>query len=414
MSVEIKELLDAVQKSDQEIKSLIEKQEAEIKKYGASTESTAAAIQKAEKSYEQIQQDIKGLSERFEEVEKKANRPGVGDLPEEMKSPGQRFTESEEFKSAVKRGARNIDSIEVGRFLPLGRKAIGSASTSAGSILDQYRVPEIFFDPAQRPSHIRDVMNVASTTESAVEFMRELVYTNNAGPQWDSDASVADFANKPESNITFELVTAPARTLAHWVAASRQVLSDVAQLRNHIDRRLMFGLMIEEDRQILYGTGSGGDIEGIMVTTGVQSVGSPAGSDTNLDHIRRAVAKARTAEYPVDGILVHPEDWADLELTKGQNGQYVWVNAPLTGGGPTMWRVPVIETTAINKGEFLLGNWSLAATLWDRQQASVRISESHEEFFVKNAIVILVEERVALTVYRPKAFVKGDLDPAST
>jgi arsenate reductase-like glutaredoxin family protein len=62
MSVEIKELLDAVQKSDQEIKSLIEKQEAEIKKYGASTESTAAALQKAEKSYEQIQQDIKGLS----------------------------------------------------------------------------------------------------------------------------------------------------------------------------------------------------------------------------------------------------------------------------------------------------------------------------------------------------------------
>jgi HK97 family phage major capsid protein len=74
----------------------------------------------------------------------------------------------------------------------------------------------------------------------------------------------------------------------------------------------------------------------------------------------------------------------------------------------------VFETTAINEGDFLVGNWSLAAQLWDRQQSTIRVSESHADLFVKNGVAVLAEERVALTVYRPQAFVKGSFGAAST
>jgi HK97 family phage major capsid protein len=50
--------------------------------------------------------------------------------------------------------------------------------------------------------------------------------------------------------------------------------------------------------------------------------------------------------------------------------------------------------------------------LYDREQASIRISEQDADFFVRNAIVILAEQRLALAVKRPEAFVKVTFDSA--
>jgi HK97 family phage major capsid protein len=249
-------------------------------------------------------------------------------------------------------------------------------------------------------------MNVGTTSSNAVEFMVETLFDNQAAPQYDSETQAYELVAKKKSDLTFDLQTANVRTLAHYMVASRQVLDDAAMLRSYIDGRLRYGLALEEDNQILYGSGTGGDIEGIMVNGNIQDAGAPVGTDTSLDHIRRAIALARLAEYPVTAIMLNPTDWANIELTKGSDERYVWVTVP-NGGEARLWRVPVVETTAINAGEFLLGNFQMGAQLWDREQSTIRVSESHEDLFVKNGVVILAEERIALTVYRPQAFVKG-------
>jgi HK97 family phage major capsid protein len=61
----------------------------------------------------------------------------------------------------------------------------------------------------------------------------------------------------------------------------------------------------------------------------------------------------------------------------------------------------------MHEGEFLTGAFGLGAQIWDREQANVRISEHHADYFTKNMLAILAEERIALTVYRPESFVKG-------
>ena len=76
--------------------------------------------------------------------------------------------------------------------------------------------------------------------------------------------------------------------------------------------------------------------------------------------------------------------------------------------------MPVIVTNSINSGEALVGAFNLGAMLWDREEASVRISESHSDYFTKNMLAILGEERVALTVFRPEAFVSITFDSAPT
>ena len=38
------------------------------------------------------------------------------------------------------------------------------------------------------------------------------------------------------------------------------------------------------------------------------------------------------------------------------------------------------------------------------------MAEQHADFFIRNAVVILAEQRLAMAVKRPEAFVKGSFD----
>lgn len=408
--MDIKELKSHFDEAATNMKALIERQSDEIKAYGASTSETAAQIKSVGNTLQGIQDEIKSYAERLDAVEKRANHPGFGDAPV-AKSLGQMVIDSDEFKHTQARRLKSMSPVQIdsGFF----KKDISSAASSAGALVQAMRLPDIYTDPGDRPQHMRDIMVVGSTESNAIEFMCEDDFENEAAPQYDSESEASELVAKEKSNLTFELKTVAVRTLAHYMVASRQILDDASMLRSFVDGRLRYGLALEEDRQILYGTNTGADLDGIMTNAGVQNAGGVPAGQTGLDHIRRAIALARLAEYPVTGIVLNPSDWADLELTKDNEDRYIWVTVP-NGGDTRLWRVPVIETTAINTGDFLLGNFNLAVQLWDRQQSVIRVSESHEDLFIKNGVVILGEERVAQTIYRPKALVKGSFLPAST
>jgi HK97 family phage major capsid protein len=81
--------------------------------------------------------------------------------------------------------------------------------------------------------------------------------------------------------------------------------------------------------------------------------------------------------------------------------------AATAGQAQEIWRVPVVVSNAMAEGEFLLGDWTIGAKIYAREGVSVRVSESHADYFVKNGVAILAEERYCLAVNRPKAFTKG-------
>ena len=114
------------------------------------------------------------------------------------------------------------------------------------------------------------------------------------------------------------------------------------------------------------------------------------------------------AYYEPAGYVIHPYDWEDVELQKGTgDGQYMLVTNVAVGASAQVWRQPVVETPAIAEGTFLTGSFGLGAQIYDRQQANIRVAEQHSDFFVRNAVAILAEERLALAVKRPESFVKG-------
>ena len=59
---------------------------------------------------------------------------------------------------------------------------------------------------------------------------------------------------------------------------------------------------------------------GILDTAGIQT--QPRGSDPQVDAIYKAVVKIRLQFMEPDGIVLHPNDWRTIRLTKDSNGNY--------------------------------------------------------------------------------------------
>jgi len=334
------------------------------------------------------------------------------------KSLGEAFLDSPEFKSLMQSGSANMPAPYKSGSDVYSQKDLYSAlpTGTPGSFGTIQR--DAIVVPPMRTKRVRDLFPTRSTTAAVIEYFRMTGFVNNAAAVSERSGTPANFTAKPQSSFTFVGEQAPVRTLAHWEAAHRNVLADEPQLRSIIDNELMYGLRLQEDSQILNGDGTGENLTGVLQTSGIQTYdwsdgaySATAGlSDTKADAIRRAATLSFLSYYEPTGVVMHPNDWEDIELTKDDNGQYLLAVSVAMGGEPKIWRLPIIDTPAIAEGTALVGAFGTGAQLYDREQASIRISEQHADFFVRNAIVVLAEQRLALAVKRPEAFVKVTFD----
>lgn len=366
--------------------------EQAAKNASLSTETRAKVDELLTKQGE-LQANLQTTQQALAKLE--ANGAG-GDVQHE--SFGQQFVNSDGFKSFS------------GQTLPRGRvdmtfkAAITTLTTdadgSAGDLLQNTRVPGVIAPPDRRMT-VRDLITPGRMDGQTLEYVKETGFTNNAG-------MVAETAKKPESTLKFDLVTTSAKVIAHFVKASRQILSDASQLASYIDGRLRYGLAFKEEQQLLNGDGTGQNLLGIIPQASAFSAPfDPAGTETNIDNIRLAMLQAQLAEYPATGIVMHPSDWARIELLKDTTGRYI-IGNPQGTTQPTLWNQPVVATQAITIDKFLVGAFKLGAQVFDRWQARVEVATENEDDFVKNLVTILAEERLALAVYRPEAFIYGD------
>jgi hypothetical protein len=227
-------------------------------------------------------------------------------------------------------------------------------------------------------------------------------------------AGVSEGSAKPEAELNFELRSETVETIAHWLPASRQILSDEGQMRSYIDDRLRYGVLYAEDVDLLYGTGSSPQIQGFLTETGILTYAwseGPATTDTKIDAIRRGMTLAHNREFMPDAVVLNPHDWEDIELAKGSDNHYIWINVT-TGGERRFFMVPVVVTNAIASGTALTGSFAMGSTLWDREDVVIEVTNSHSDYFTKNLLAIRAEERVAHTIYRPDAYVEITLDSA--
>lgn len=384
LSRDLKAATDKVKEFAEDAKGRLEKGE----------QLTVSAKQSADEALVKFNE----LSAQMTEIEQKLARHGGGGGDKERKSVGRLFVEAEDVKAFMER-APSKGSVQFGTkalITSLTNDALGSA----GDLIIPDRQDGIVAPP-QRRMTVRDLLTPGRTASNSIQYVQETGFVNNAG-------TVAEGAQKPQSDIKFDLLTKPVATVAHWVQASKQILADAPMLESYIDGRLRYGLAYAEELQLLKGDGTGTNLLGLIPQAVAYSPPlTPPEDATMIDMLRYAMLQAVLAEYPATGHILNPIDWARIETTKTTDGAYI-IGNPADGAEPRLWRLPVVETPAMTVDKFLTGAFKLAAQIFDREDANVALSTDDRDNFIRNLVTILAEERLGLAVYRPEALVYGD------
>ncbi|MDX0855076.1 phage major capsid protein [Sinorhizobium medicae] len=386
LALEVKAEFD---KTMNQVKEIAEKALAEAAKGVGMTDDLK---EKADESLLKMN----ALTEQVADIEQKLARGG-GTKTTPEKTIGEQFVEDQGVKdwaqSSPSKGKADV------RFKATITSATTDTAGAAGAAVETTRLPGILALP-QRRLTVRNLISPGRMDGNALEYVRETGFTNSAAP-------VAETAAKPESDLKFDLVTTSAKVIAHWMKASSQILDDFSQLRSIIDQRLLYGLAYVEEGQLLNGDGTGQNLHGIIPQATAYAAAFTPDAPTAIDTLRLAQLQAALAEYPATGHVMHPTDWARIELEKDTTGRYI-IGNPQGMIGPTLWGLPVVATQAIAVDKFLTGAFRLGAQLFDRWDARVEAGFVNDDF-IKNLVTILAEERLALAVYRPEAFIYGDL-----
>lgn len=371
------------------LNSYAEKAQQEIKAAGSASVETKSAID----SLTRFQHEI---ADRLLMLEQKQGAPRGEEKV--VRSMGFEFTSTEQYKAFVGGQVRTVR-------MELKNTTVGSDATVAPD-----RRPGLA-GGAFRRFLVESAMNALPTASNAVEFTREVTFVNNA-------AETAENSAKPETDITFNLQTAPVRTIAHWTRISRQLAADAPAVAAYINTRMRYGVDLRVENQLINGNGSGANLSGIFNTGNFTPHGYTAASMTSwvanaqrFDLIRRVIGDLQAADYPPNAILLNPVDWAAMEALKDTQGRYLLGN-PGSSAPAAIWGIPVIPTNAVTADTFLVAALDMAATIYNRDGVAVALSEEDASNFTTNLVTIRAERRLALAIERPAAIRGGDLTPA--
>lgn len=376
----------AIEESQQKMSQLFDAQKAEI-------ESTGQVSKQLQSDLAKVQEELTKSGTRLFDLEQKL--ASGADNPGEKKSFSERAAEELIKSWDGKQGTFDAKTFN---------KSLGSDADSAGSLIQPMQIPGIIM-PGLRRLTIRDLLAQGRISSNALEYVREEVFTNNADV-------VAEKELKPESDITFSKQTANVKTIAHWVQASRQVMDDAPMLQSYVNNRLMYGLALKEEGQLLNGDGTGDNIEGLNKVATAYDTSLNATGDTRADIIAHAIYQVTESEFSASGIVLNPRDWHNIALLKDNEGRYIF-GGPQAFTSNIMWGLPVVPTKAQAAGTFTVGGFDMASQVWDRMNATVEVSRDDRDNFVKNMLTILCEERLALAHYRPAAIIKGTFSSGS-
>ncbi|MEV4970570.1 phage major capsid protein [Streptomyces scopuliridis] len=414
-------------KADDEARDFTDEERTQVTEHMANAKEAKDGLEKA-KATSTMRQALADLGEGVALNEKAGEKrtPSGLIVPDGKTSLGETFTKSAEYAGLMATAPNGkFGQKQRVQSMPVGFKSLvtGASDTSAGAwVENDYLGQRVGLELFQRPLMLRDVVTNGSTTSDTVEYVRMTSTTNNAAPVAEATSSAAPTAPggagalvnnagggyKPESALAAAKVTTPVRTIAHWIPITKRALSDASQIRTLIDSFLRYGLEEELEDQMIGGDGTGENFEGLGNVSGVQTQAWDTTGNI-LSTLRKAKTKVRTVGRSMaNAYLLNPADMETVDLLQDNEGRFYFGGPSGVGSASVLWGLPVIETEAVPAGTGYVGDFR-KAILWDREQASITVTDSHADFFVRNLVAILAEMRAAFGIIQPSAFVEVDL-----
>lgn len=339
-----------------------------------------------------------------------------------QKSIGQQFVESNEYKNTIAGGIKSSSRWGTGEISIKTTLTEGNLGTPGGGYALPTAVPTLvpgIVDIKFRRLTISDLFPQGTTNTPLIRYLVETAVTNNA-------ATVQEGTLKPESAIAFGKVDETLHKIATLLPISDEMLEDWAQATSYIDARLILFLKLQEEVQLLAGSGSsvGGtnDLVGLLnraglapavvkgsgtatVVNGVTGAVSPS-SDNDMDAVYRAITYIRTTAFlEPDAIVLDPTAWQNILLSKANTAGTYFANGPFTDvENQMLWGKKTVVTPALALGSAIVGAFDQGGQIFRKGGIVVDASNSHEDYFARNLTAIRAEERLALAIYRPGAF----------
>lgn len=248
---------------------------------------------------------------------------------------------------------------------------------------------------------MRDVLNVSSTTSDAIKYVKHIA-TDRAAASQATRGGLKNYLK-----VEFEPTTVSVETIAVLSKVTEQDVDDAPRLVSYINGEMSLDIRVEEERQLLWGTGLNGQLEGLFAGGEIDEFNRAAVGDTLIDTIRRMRTDLRKRRVSPNFVMIDPIDWEAIELEKATDNAYIWgLISDLRG--PRIWSLRVVESDAMTneatgQRRILVGDGIRGATIYDRHDVRLAIGFVDDDF-ARNLRTLRAEERLALGLKRPHAF----------
>lgn len=253
---------------------------------------------------------------------------------------------------------------------------------------------------------VRDLFSYETAAAPVVGFFR---LTTEGSP-----AATAENGAKPQLSADADLTTVALKKIAGIMKMSDEVIEDYPRLVSAINSRGIYLKDIAVENEILNGNGTGAHMTGLLnagITTDTYAQGAD-GQALAEAVFEQAMAIEAATGLAADAVIMNPATYQEIRLAKDNNDQYFgggfFQNAYGNSGDvrfvPALWGMSVALTTAVPAGTIIVGAFRAGATLVGKGGTRVEVGYDGEDFS-HDRITTRIEERIALEVLVPEAFV---------
>tara|TARA_R110002050_G_scaffold264484_3_gene405314 strand:- start:3350 stop:4603 length:1254 start_codon:yes stop_codon:yes gene_type:complete len=357
-----------------------------------------------------FEKDMKANEEAISAGKTVASLPIHEEQKEMPKALGEQVRESRAYKSYMEDGQLNISS-EV-KYNPLLESK--TLLTETGYPPAVTRSDLLVPTALRNPNSVIDLFSVIPTDSYQYKYLEETTFTNNASEKAEGTAF-------GESALAFTERTENIRKFGVSIPVTEELLSDVASVNGYLDSRLKTMLELRLSDVLIGGSGVAPIITGVLNKAGINTFNfaNYAGNLARIGQIYQAITEIRKDAFmEPDAILMHPSDWNDIvtqvNSTAGTSGAgFTEVSPTFVGAGmfgnsvtPQIWGIRVVPNTAISAGTVLVGTFGggMASHIITREGMEVAMSDSHDDFFTKDKVMMKASMRLGFAIYRPEAF----------
>lgn len=392
----------------------VEDRMSEYLKGTINKEAMETAIADALKGIDQ-KEELKSVKEQISEVKETLVRmKGAFEVKNdkiEVKSLEQQIEDQlKGFITTDKKGAKSVDLKEACRTSAGYKKTLNLVVDTKAAVASTGVAPHIggVVDNAlsvepKAQTVIRNYSNVATASG------RSLTYAEFVPGEGDA-AWVPEGGLKPSMDAALAEKTINAGKVALTVKLTEETLTDLPQLVAEIRSEIINRIGLAEEAGILNGTGADGQIKGVATDMPGFSLGTFKIEKANTyDAIVAAytqVVSTSNMAYRPNLVLMNPIDYAQMQLTKDVNGQYL---RPFRVGDELIPGLRVEASTAVAQGELWVGDFNYL-NIRDVWALSITFGWENDDF-TKNLVTMIGEKRLMayIKAQYKTAFVKDTI-----